>query len=276
MKVRTWGGWDVGRVARILVLPNVLTAQLLFGQQQPPPHDISQVDPAPLGGAISVPLNQAQEKQLRRYDIPELAGARQALGSQLIHGDLPRPLIDYIARDEQLQQRISIFQGGLVVVNLRGAGGPIRKRLIIPDDALAAYRKEINPAALAAIRQGDLAAPRDSRLALLRVYSADGTFVQRTYDPMAAIPKVLSDQIVPLRDLLRTITEDREVTNTVANYMPKPGDKLVGDDRKVYVVRRVIDNHVVELQCMSQPTSMYVEVKDLYNYFIGTTGAAEK
>jgi hypothetical protein len=30
------------------------------------------------------------------------------------------------------------------------------------------------------------------------------------------------------------------------------------------------------LRCTSQPISMYVAVKDLYNYFIGTTGAAEQ
>lgn len=256
----------------------------LFAQQQPPPptppqdppHDISMVDPAPLGGAIAVPLTQAQEKQLRKYDIPELAGSRQALGSQLIDGDLPRPLVDYIARDDKLEQRLSIFQGGLVVVSLRGAGGPIRKRLIIPDDALHSYLKRISAPALAAVRQSDLAAPRNGRIASLRVYSDDGKYVERSYDPMATVPKELSDEIVPLRDLLRTISEDRAVTNSVANYRPKPGDQLVGDDRKVYVVWRVIDDHIVELRCTSQPTSIYVDVKDLYNYFIGTTGAAEQ
>ena len=244
--------------------------------QQTPPHDISMVDPAPLGGAIAVPLTPKQEKQLRKYEIPELAGSRQALGSQLIGGELPRPLIDYVVREEKLEQRISFFQGGLVVVNMRGAGGPIRKRVIIPDDALDSYQKRISYAALSAIRQFELAAPRDNRIALLRIYSGDGKYVERVYDPMAAMPKTLNDEVLPLQDLLRTISEDRGVTNSVANYMPKPGDKLVSDDQKVYVVRRVIDNHIVELQCTSQPTSIYVEVKDLYNYFIGTTGAADR
>ena len=66
------------------------------------------------------------------------------------------------------------------------------------------------------------------------------------------------------------------MTNTVAGYMPKPGDQLVGDDRKVYRVVRVMDQRIVELRCTSQPISIYVEVKDLYNYFIGTTGASEQ
>lgn len=266
------------------ILTVFLAASPLIAQQPPPPqnpppdatHDITMVDPAPLGGAIAVPLTQSQEKQLRKYDLPELAGSRQALGSQLINGDLPRPLIDYIARDEKLEQRISFFQGGLVVVCMRGAGGPIRKRLIIPDDALQSYQKSISPAALASVRPDDLTTPRDDRVATLRVYAGDGTYVQRSWDPMAALPKKMTDQIVPLRDLLRTISEDREVTNSIANYIPRPGDQLVGDDRKIYVVWRVIDDHIVELRCKSQPTSIYVDVKDLYNYFIGTTGAAEQ
>ncbi len=272
-----------GRVPAWLGMTLLVAAVPLLAQQQPtpppaepPPHDISMVDPAPLGGAIAVPLSEAQRKQLRKYDVPELAGSRQALGSQLVDGALPRPLIDYVARDSNVEQRLSIFQGGLVVVSLRGTGGPIRKRLIIPDDALQSYRKRISPSALDAVRPGDLARPRENRNALLRVYSADGKYVERSYDPMAALPKALSDQIVPLRDLLRTISEDRTVTNSVANYMPKPGDHLVGDDRKVYLVKRVIDDRIVELRCMTQPTTIYVAVKDLYNYFIGTTGAAEQ
>lgn len=276
-------GCKVARMTHLhrYILTMLITAPLAAQQPptppaDPPPHDITMVDPAPLGGAISVPLSEAQRKQLERYDLPEMAGSRQALGSQLVSGKLPRPLIDYIARDSKVEQRISIFQGGLVVVSLRGAGGPIRKRVIIPDDALQVYMKKISFSALTAVEPSALARPRDDRHALLRVYSADGKHAERTWDPMAAIPKTLSDEIVPLSDLLRTISEDRTVTNTVANYIPKPGDQLVSDDRKVYLVKRVIDNNIVELRCLSQPTIIYVAVKDLYNYFVGTTGAARE
>src|ERR1043165_10207707 len=55
-------------------------------QQQQPPHGIDLVDPAPNGGAIAPPLPEKQRRQLKKLDIPELAGARQALGSQLIAG----------------------------------------------------------------------------------------------------------------------------------------------------------------------------------------------
>ena len=275
MNVGKLGRWDVRKwivfTVTILAfqLPNNLTAQ-----QQTPPHDITQVDRAPLGGAIATPLPEAQRKQLMKYEIPELSGSRQALGSQLVDDTLPRALVDYVVQDAKLQQRISIFQGGLVVVDIRGAGGPIRKKVIIPDDALKNYMKSLT--SIATVRQADVPRPRDTRRAFLRVYTAPHDYTERMFDPAAALPHVLNDEIAPLRDLLRAITEDRGVSNTIAGYMPKAGDELVGDDRKVYRVVRVMNDSIVELRCLSQPTTMYVAVKDLYNYFIGTTGAAQQ
>ena len=58
--------------------------------------------------------------------------------------------------------------------------------------------------------------------------------------------------------------------------MRKVGDQLVGDDQKVYRVTRIADGDIVELQCLSQPTRLYVEMKDLYHYFIGTPGAVSR
>ena len=83
----------------LLALPALLVAQ----QQQPPTHDITMVDKVPLGGAMATPLPEAQRKQLEKYDLPELAGSSQALGSQLINGELRQPLVDYFA--ESLRQR---------------------------------------------------------------------------------------------------------------------------------------------------------------------------
>src|SRR2546425_10086000 len=105
-----------GQWAAVLFLVTPVFAQ---NPPTPPPgetprHDITMVDSAPLGGAIATPLPEAQRKQLAKYEIPELAGSRQALGSQLIEGTLPQPLVDYVAQDAKVQQRISIFQGGLV------------------------------------------------------------------------------------------------------------------------------------------------------------------
>lgn len=263
----------------------LLAASNLLAQSTPPapveevpPHDITKVDPAPLDGAISVPLPEADRKRLKKYDIPELVGARQALGSQLINGELPKPVLDYVARDTRIEQRLSLFEGGLVVVNITGAGATIRKKLIIPPDAVQNYLKQISADALSKVRPNDLGTPRQGREAFLRVYRAGSprSYVERSFDPVAILPKQMSDQVVPLQDLLRAIYEDRGITNTVAGYIPAVGDQLVADDRKVYRVARIIDNSIVELRCINQPTIIYVAVKDLYNYFIGTTGAARR
>ncbi|HJT17463.1 MAG TPA: hypothetical protein VJ853_08750 [Thermoanaerobaculia bacterium] len=261
MKAGLLGCWVVGMA-------------VMVSAQETPPHDITQVDKAPLGGAIATPLPEAQRKQLMKYEIPELAGSTQALGSQLIDGNLPLPLVDYVAYESKVQQRISIFQGGLTVVSIRAAAGPMRKRVIIPPDALQNYMRSLAP--IAAIQQSDLPRARDDRRALLRVYFALSKYTERTFDPAAPLPRAFNSEIAPLRDLLRAITEDRTVTNTVAGYMPKEGDELVSDDRKVYRVVRVTPSQIVELKCESQPKTIFVAVKDLYNYFIGTTGASQQ
>src|SRR5437763_7894117 len=190
----------------ILAALLLATAQSQSPLPAPPPtamHDITQVDAAPLGGAIAIPLPERERKKLAKYDIPELAGARQAIGSQRIDGRLPKPLVDYSATTADIYQRLSIFEAGLVVVEVRGAGGTIRKKVIIPDDELHSYVHTISPSALAAVRDSELSKPRDTRRSLLRAYDERQHFVERQFDPMATMPKELSDQIVPLQDLLR-------------------------------------------------------------------------
>jgi hypothetical protein len=251
-----------------------------FAQTAPPPpdppHDISQVDVAPINGAISVPLPESERKRLQKYEIPELVGSRQAIGSQLVDGRLRKPLLDYVTEYGPIHQRLSIFEGGLVVVDVHGAGGTIHKKLIIPDDALKNYVRAISTKSVAAVQPTDILAPRDGRRSALRVYDTETYYVERAFDPMSTLPKRLADMITPLEDLLRAIYEDRGVTNSVANYEPKVGDQLVGDDQRVYRVARIADGHIVELQCVSQPTRLYVEMKDLYLYFIGTPGVASR
>ena len=90
---------------------------------QTTPHGIGQVDVAPPGGAMAVPLPQAQAKRLKKYEIPELVGTKQALGSQLIDGRLPRPFVDFRAFSGPIEQRLSIFEGGLVAQD-SGYDGP--------------------------------------------------------------------------------------------------------------------------------------------------------
>ena len=249
----------------------------MFAQEQPSPappgHDISQVDAAPLGGAIAVPIPESESKRLRRYDIPELIGAKQAIGSQLIDGRLPRPLLDYAIHNGKIIQRVSLFEGGLVVLNMTGAGGTIRKKLILPGDALTAYLKPAKSRDLRILRSYEVPMPMPGRLAEIRAYDyPEGKKFELKFDPVAALPKPLNDVTMPLSDLLRAMSEDRTVTSSVANYEPKVGDELIGDDRRTYRVSRLTPDGVVELHCVGQPTIIYVDKKDLYNYFIGARG----
>ncbi|HEX8170003.1 MAG TPA: hypothetical protein VF824_05615 [Thermoanaerobaculia bacterium] len=232
-------------------------------------HDITQVAPAPAGGAIATPLPESQRRALKRYDLPDLAGAKQALGSQLVDGHLPRPLVDYSTREGGIEQRVSIFEGGLVVVNMTGAA-TIRKKMILPSDALKTYLQAVSPEKLRAIEPWALTTPLPERRSVLRVYDDRGAYVERVFHPGAVPPKSLNDQLAPLRDLLRAVSEDRDVTSSVAGYEPKEGDKLVADDQKIYKVVRIIPaNGVVELECLSAPTRIYVAKKDLHLYFVG-------
>jgi hypothetical protein len=233
-------------------------------------HDISKVDPAPPDAAIATPMPVEQQRRLKKYDLPELAGARQALGSQLIDGRLPKPLIDFITREGSIEQRLSIFEGGLTVIDMKGAA-TIRKKVLLPGDALAAYISAVSPETLRKVDQRSLAPPEANRKSLLRVYDEDGAHVELVFHPGRVLPKTLSDHLLPLRDLLRAISEDRSVTSSVAGYEPKPGDELVGDDQKVYRVVRVVEGAggVVELRCLDAPTTIYVMKTDLHLHFVG-------
>ena len=242
---------------------------LIFTLSVSAQHDITKVDPAPENSAIATPMPSMRQRQMKKYEIPELAGAIQALGSQLIDGHLPRPLVDFVTTEGSVTQRISLFEGGLAVVNMTGSVA-LRKKVILPKDALAEYLAAVTPARLRAIDARELVTPESDRIARVRVYDADGTYVERKFHPGRMLPQSLGVQINPLRDLLRAMSEDRSVTSTIAGYEPKPGDELVADDYKTYRVVRVVQGaNVVELKCLDAPTTIYVAKKDLNLYFIG-------
>jgi hypothetical protein len=232
-------------------------------------HDISQVAPAPEDGAIATPI-PTTKRGMKRYEIPDMAGAEQALGSQLIDGRLRKPLLDFLTTEGSITQRVSVFEGGLVVVNMTGAA-TIRKKMLIPQDALASYVSHLSAKTLAAIEKQSLAQPEKDSRSLIRVYDADGKWVEREFNPRRVLPNELHQQIAPLRDLMRAISEDRGVTSSVAGYVPKQGDELVAEDGKAYRVMRVVPSGdpVVELKCLDAPTTIYVTQKDLHLYFVG-------
>jgi hypothetical protein len=232
-------------------------------------HDITHVEEVAPDAAASTPMPDKYERRLKKYDLPELSGAKQAVGPQLLDGNLRKPLIDFDTLDGVVEQRISIFEEGLVVVKMTGAAS-IRKKVLLSPESIRSYVNPATPQRLAAVDPRKLDPPADSRRALVRAYNADRTFVERTFHPGAVLDKELADLVNPLRDLLRAISEDRGVTTTLANYQPKKGDQLVADDHKVWRVERVIDDAgVVELHCEGVSTVMYIVTKDLHLYFLG-------
>jgi len=247
-----------------------LALSLLLALPASGQHDITKVEPVPDEAAIATPMPDIRERRMKKYEIPELSGAEQALGSQLLDGRLRKPLIDFLTTEGSVTQRVSVFEGGLVVVNMTGAS-TIRKKVLIPPDALKTYLAAISPAALRAIDGRELSAPEAERRAQIRVYDTDGSYVERVFHPGRMLPKSLGDQVLPLRDLLRVVSEDRSVTSSVAGYEPQPGDELVADDHKIYRVVRIAPGaDVVELKCLDAPTTIYIAKKDLHLYFIGT------
>ena len=92
------------------------------------------------GTAISVPLPDLDSRKYRRYEVIELAGAMPVDGSLLVDGRLPAVVVDYVSQLGKVRQRVSIFENGVVSIELSGVGGRVEKKLLIPPDAVAAYR----------------------------------------------------------------------------------------------------------------------------------------
>jgi len=264
------------KLARIALLGafSIFNFQFSISASAQQPHDLSEVDAVNPDSIIAIPLPPKSDRQMKKYESPELVGARQALGSQLIDGELPHPLLDYVTKSGLVEERLSMFEGGLTVVSMSGIGGNMHKKLLIPIDALAAYRRAASPEKLAQIRNEDVSKPATDRHSLLRIYRADGSHAELQFDPAGVVPKTLADEIRPLEDLLRVVAEDRTVTSTVAGYEPAVGDELVGDDQRIWRIERVTDKGLIELRCTGQPTIVYIDKHFLYNYFIGKRAAA--
>lgn len=221
------------------------------------------------GGAISIPLPDVSTRQFREYEVVELAGARPAGESLLVDGRLPAALVDYEAHLGSIRQRLTLFENGVVVVDMTGAGGTIRKRVLLPDDATAAYREFFSAATLRKFEPKDLGAVGRDRVRL-RIASPDGDPVQRTFPVTAVVPEPVERLRQVLQDLLRALVEDREVTNPITGWVPEVGGVLVADDQKTYRVVRLMQNgEVLEMVSTTEPLRRFVATKDLHLYFIG-------
>ena len=250
---------DIGRLA---VAAALIVGVLPLHAQRSSDHDI--------GFAIAIPTPEQREIDPEKYEIPELAGCMPGTGSHLVDGRLPRPIADYRVRMKDVSQRISIFENGLVAMEFSTGAGAVRKRVLLPDDALKVYRDHLSVKTLATVPD-DLMYDLTGDTALLRIYDDKGTYVERKFSASLIVPESLESLRATLNDLIRVMSEDREVTNPLAAYKPVVGDRLISEDRKTYEIKRLIDpGNILELRCEQEPVTIFVDVEDLHNYFVGS------
>jgi hypothetical protein len=226
-------------------------------------------------GQIGSPSKPDQPPGKTPTQAPTLAGAKLsgvslALGPQRIDGNLRRPLVDYSVKNGARLERVSFFEGGLIVVHLTEPGGVIQKKLLLPDDAEKRYLDHLSAAKLAEIPADLFAfASFEKRKGTLRIYDGQ-RFVERSFDPSAALPRALADLIVPLEDLVRAISEDNRLSSHMSGYQPRVGDHVVAEDGTSYLVVRIFgDDSMIELRRDNQPITIYMAKKDLYNHIVG-------
>lgn len=220
----------------------------------------------PEGIAISVPMPDLDARRFRKYEVVELSGALPVDGSLLVDGRLPQAIVHYVSNLGTIHQRASIFENGVVSIELSGVGGRVEKKVLLPPDAVASYRAFFEACDIRSFRPIDAGSETDT--VLLRVALADGIFEAR-FPATAAIPSNVERLRMVLDDMIRVLSEDRELTNPITLWKPREGDVLIGGDEKRYRVVRILDGEFIELACTTEPVRRFVPVKDLYLYFVG-------
>ena len=214
-------------------------------------------------------LALAQGKEASQEEIPELAGAIRAEGSQLIDGKLPRPYVDYSIDLLGVSRRLSLFQNGLVVVTTVHGGESYSKKILIPPGAVDAYRPHLSSETLERLYRDMIQeTPSDDR-ETIRIWNDDGKWTERSFDPSMRLPFELEEMLGIVRDLMRVIVDDRDITNSMADYEPREGDELISEDFTVWLVIRVDHSaQIVEVHDVGNPIRMFLAWKDLETRFV--------
>ncbi|MGH9458533.1 MAG: hypothetical protein ACRD2J_12950 [Thermoanaerobaculia bacterium] len=218
------------------------------------------------GAAISVPL-PIDPKRLAQYDIVELAGARAA-DEAMLEGPRSPLVVEYVTVLASIRQRLAIYENGLVEVDLEGTGADLRKRVVIPEDAVTEYEKFFATCDLETFTPWDAGDPARNQV-VLRL--GDGAAaIERRFRATTVVPAHVERLRQVLHDVLRALCEDRTATNPIANYEPVVGDVLIADDQKTYrIVRLINDGEYTELLNTKLPLRLVVTTADLHLYFIG-------
>jgi len=243
------------------------------------PHLSAQTDeeyipPPELGSTISIPKPNEGEIDEAGYTSPELTDTRPAVGSQLVDGRLPRPVLDYSVVPPKSLQRLSFFEHGLVVLHMKAGDANLRKRMILPEGALDEYLRMLTPDDAASISKREILTNglSDDR-GIIRVYRESGSHEQVVFSNSRVLPATVQQLRSTLDDLIRILAEDRGATNPLANYAPKIGDKLISEDLKLFEITAMAqEGQIIEFTGLQEPIRVYVAREDIPSYFHAILG----
>lgn len=184
------------------------------------------------------------------------------------------PMLEVIARQGEVMERLSLFGDGMVVWHTKG--GLSVERLVreqLTPEELAVYRDALVASKIAALKEGDytegIEGPVQVRWTLTvalpgaaqRTYKGCGLTVQ----PLAlgTVLAIAQDLRVALRDGMRELDpfEARE---------PRVGDVLLDPEGARWKVRGIDAEHLsLHLVGLDQPITRYVKREDLKKVFNG-------
>jgi len=255
-----------------LALAATVAAAATFASASPTSAQSAPV-PTELGTAISIPTPDEERLDTRNYNSAELNGAAPALGSQLIDGRLPKPILDYCSQTSSSLQRISIFEGGLVVLHINAGGARLRKRVHIPPGAIDIYLSLLPIDQIERLAKFDMSLAISRDTGYIRRYRDDGTPAVVKFANSRILPEDIQRLRTVLDDLVRILSEDREVTNPMIAYRPRLGDKLIGEDQKLYEVTSIKnEGTLLELRSTKDPITIFIATKDVYTSFHAVLG----
>lgn len=230
--------------------------------------------PAELGSSISIPKPPEDEIDASKYESPELTDTRPAIGSQLVEGRLPRPLLDYSIVTSKSLQRLTFFEQGLVVLHMKAGDANLRKRMLLPPAALEEYRLLLTPDNARTIaRNESLINGLSNDRGIIRVYREDGSHAQIEFSNSRILPAAIQQLRSTLDDLIRILAEDRGATNPLASYVPRIGDKLISEDLKLFEITALAQQgEIVEFTGLQEPIRVYVSRDEIPSYFHAILG----
>jgi hypothetical protein len=202
-------------------------------------------------------------------DDPELAGVTSAVRSPT----LPKTLLEISTTIGTATERITVFDNGIAAVHSTAGGSPVRKRVQLPAERVAALQQL---AATVDLRELDSILSSTHDVTIVRVRRGD-RLEERKISAIAVLPERVEMFRRAMIDILQAVLDDTRISSPLRGYKPRIGDRLIGRDEKLYEVTGFMnDGTIVEVSSAGKPTRMYVDVNSLSELFTGLAASASK